>query len=155
MSKDPRKIVLFNGTATASGVGSEIPIPCGYEGCIVLLNVTAASGTSPTLDVKIQDVLYAAASTDLVNSCPTGTKFYDDFIAFNQATNTGSWVARVNPSAFTAAGAVATVSLALQDGTMSAGTGKVGHLGCTWRVKYVITATTPSFTFSVVAHLTQ
>src|SRR5947207_292321 len=50
----------------------------GYANCVAYLNVTAASGTSPTLDVKFQD------SAD-------GTTWYDvPSGAFTQKTATGS-----------------------------------------------------------------
>lgn len=146
---NPLNIVLVaSTTVTANGTSSELNIPQGYRAAILLLNVSAVSGTSPTLDVKIQDVL-TPAGTAAVFASPNGTKVYDDFAAFTQMTGTGSSVVRVNPSAFTATGAVATTGLALADGTLTAGAGKVGAIGLIWRFKYVLTATTPSFTFSI------
>lgn len=142
-------IIVPTTTVTANGTGSEINIPQAFSSAILYLNVSAASGTSPTLDVKIQDVLQLPAAADAILAQPTGTKVYDDFGAFTQMTAAGTSVMRLGSSSFTATGAVATVALALQDGTMTAGTGKVGPVGLKWRPKWILTATTPSFTFTI------
>ena len=48
-------ILLPTTTATSSGNGSALNIPEGFAGAIICVQVTAASGTSPTLNVFLQD----------------------------------------------------------------------------------------------------
>lgn len=75
-------ITLFSGTVTASGEGPVIDL--GQAGMLAMafyLNVTAVSGTSPTLDVKLQD-------------SPDGTAFYD-LASFAQKTAVGKEAIRV------------------------------------------------------------
>lgn len=50
---DVEEITLFSGTATATANGDAIAVGDRF-GARLTLDVTAASGTSPTLDVKIQ-----------------------------------------------------------------------------------------------------
>jgi hypothetical protein len=68
--------LLASGARTASGVGSAV---CGfarYEKFICQLDVTAASGTTPTLDVVVQ------------HSIDGGTNWYT-LATFTQKTTTG------------------------------------------------------------------
>lgn len=47
--------VLFSGTATASGDTSATPVITKYDKeAIIYLDITAASGTNPTLDVTLK-----------------------------------------------------------------------------------------------------
>lgn len=143
--QDQDRVILVSTTAAASATGSELNIASPFTSVIFLLNVTAASGTTPTLNVRIQEVLTLPAAGDLVNSRPTGTKVYDDFASFTQATGTGQWRMRVTGGGNDAG--------ALADGTLAAATVKSGPIGCIWRCKYTIGGTNPSFTFSVTARL--
>lgn len=73
---------LFSATATASGTGSAVG---GFEGAsqlVAQLEVTAASGTTPTLDVVLED------SVD-------GTNWHT-LATFAQATAAGRSVQRVS-----------------------------------------------------------
>lgn len=73
---------LFSGTATASGAGSPV---AGFEKVsqlVAQLEVTAASGTGPTLDVVLED------SVDGTNWSTVAT--------FAQATAAGRSVQRVS-----------------------------------------------------------
>lgn len=103
-----------------------------YGTCV--LNVTAQSGTTPTLHVYVQ------GNRD-------GTNFRD-YLAFAQ-------VAAATP--MTAIGFNATTAFAaatLTDATMSAGTAGAGPFGDALRVKAVVGGTTPSYTFSVICTVT-
>lgn len=85
-----------------------------YEKAVFILDVTAVSGTTPTLDVTI------------VNVDPqTGQE--DTIVTFAQKTATGT------------------------EWKYSLDTGK--QLGNFIKVKWTIGGTSPSFTFSVIAHL--
>ena len=151
MSLNPVRLVLQPQiTTTTSSNGSNINLPQGvWRGCILHLNVTAASGTSPTLNVYVQDVLQPAAATDTILNPPslaTSTQVFDDFASFTQATAAGDWIIRASVTG-TSAGNV------LADGSLTAASVRVGPIGMIWRVKWKLTATTPSFTWSLVAHL--
>ena len=139
-----REIVLkVSAAMTATAAGASIVIPEGYSQATFYLDCTARSGTSPTLDLKIQDARTLPASTDLVGSQPTGTVTWDDFAAFTQVTATGARVMRI----FSASNSEA----AAGDGALTAGTIRSGPISGPIRLKWVIGGTNPSFTFSVVA----
>lgn len=150
MITNAKRIVLAaSATTTSSSTGPTLNIPTGYRSAIIHLNVSAASGTSPTLNVRIQDVLQPPASTDTILNPPTlntSTQVFDDFCSFTQATAAGDWVARINTQGASAAAVLA-------DGSLAAGSVKVGPMGLFWRVKWTIAGTSPSFTWSLVAQL--
>lgn len=136
-------VLLANATATASGTGFDMVMPQAYTGAIVTLACSATSGTTPTLNVYVQNKLKQAASADLAGGePPTGTSIYDDLISFTQLTGTGTQVARIVAGGNNIA--------ANKDAALAAGSIASGPIGSVWRVKYVITGTSPSFTFNVV-----
>jgi len=145
MSFNPQRIVLIpRQTTTASGNSNNLPIPGGWKAAILHLNVTAASGTTPTLNVYVQDALTPASATDVFGAAPSGTTVFDDFASFTQVSAAGDWVMRIDQQGTSAGAVIASASLA-------AGTAKVGPIGLLWRVQWVIAATTPSFTWSLTA----
>lgn len=155
-----RDIVLLQSTTdTGNAAGSDINLPQGYQSAIIILNVSAASGTSPTLNVYVQSKLPQPAGADLTGGFPTGTAIYDDFLAFTQLNATGTQIARViasGPAAGTPAtsGSLAVgMDYAKQDAALTANNYRIGPFGGMWRVKYKIAGTSPSFTFSVVAQM--
>lgn len=139
-----RGIVLLNSAVrTADGAGAEITIPPGFRSVRIVLDVTAASGTTPTLNVYLQDALIFAAAADIIASRPSGTKTWNDFGAFAQMTTTGVRHMGIIPgSAFEAEA---------QDAAVAAGSVRAGPIGGRWRVKWDVGGTSPSFTFSVIA----
>jgi hypothetical protein len=75
----------MTGTKTATATGTAIPID-EYSGVIAYLNITAASGTTPTLDIKFQD-------------SPDNVTFHDiPSAAFTQAITTGTQRLSVTPA---------------------------------------------------------
>lgn len=95
----------------------------------IALIVSAASGTSPTLDVYIQKLLADSAT-------------WVDLVHFTQATAAATrWVSVV--------GSAMTADVAVQDAALTVATVRTSLLGSTWRCKYVIGGTNPSFTFQV------
>lgn len=149
---ESREVLLLGvTTVTTSGTGSVINVPMGYSACIAHVSTNTVSGTSPTLNVYIQHQVSDAAAADTVPGPPTGTARYQDMIAFTQVTTTGQCPFAVNATgnSFSAtAGA-----FLQQDGTLTAGNVNVGPIGGNWRVKWVVTGTSPSFTFNVTAAL--
>lgn len=103
---------LFSGTAGATGNTQSTPKVCRYskEG-VFFLDVTAASGSSPTLDVTINTYDAVGGNWHLLAS-------------FDQMTTTGTDVGYVEYG-----------------------------LGDKLSITYTIGGTTPSFTFTVAAHL--
>lgn len=145
-NSDREVVILASTTAASSSTGAELNIPSGYRNCQVMLVVTAASGTSPTLNVYVQEVIASAGSTDALLSRPSGTKKYSDVISFTQAAATGTWVASIGTPGGNVVGAI-------KDAALTAGNVANGPIGSNWRVKYVIGGTNPSFSFHVVAKL--
>jgi hypothetical protein len=47
-------IVIPLGVLTASGFGAVMPVPPADKGLSLILNVSAVSGTTPTMDLKVQ-----------------------------------------------------------------------------------------------------
>jgi hypothetical protein len=111
----------------------------------VLLHCLTVSGTSPTMNVYIQNGITPPASTDLIGAGPTGTVVWQDIISFTQlTTSTKDYVALVGPSA-------SNVVVLNQDATLTAASVNNGPIGSLWRVKYTAGGTSPSFAFSVSA----
>lgn len=149
-------ILLPSAAYTSSSTGSDLNIVDGYCGAIICVQCTAASGTSPTLNVYVQDKIFPASATDAVLAKGTGTAIYDDFYAMTQMTGTATKVVRVNMSSLTGsanAASITTADYAIADASLAAGAIRPGPVGNIWRVKYVIGGTSPSFTFNVTAKL--
>jgi len=138
-----REVVLLNSTLTTSTNSGDMVMPQGYTSAIVTVNVNTVSGTSPTLDVYIQNKLPQAASTDVAGGAPTGTAIYDDLMHAAQITTSSTiQVVRIVGGG--------NVMHAQQDAALAAGSIASGPIGGTWRVKTVLAGTSPSFATSVV-----
>jgi hypothetical protein len=92
------------------------------------LKVTAASGTTPTLDVYVQKLL------------PDGST-WDDVGHFTQMTSTGSNIMTL------VAGNAGVHAQAVRN--VSSGSLRTTHFGNTWRLDAVVGGTNPSFTFAI------
>lgn len=92
------------------------------------LKVSAASGTTPTLDVYVQKLL------------PDGST-WDDVGHFTQQTTTGSNVMTL------VAGNQGIHAQATRN--VASGATRTTHFGNTWRFDAVISGTNPSFTFAI------
>lgn len=99
-----------------------------FVGVIVLVKVSAVSGTTPTLDVKLQTLM------------PDGSTWCD-IAAMTQITSA------LNKALFFLSSGSAEYTVV--DGTLTAGTIKTVPLGRVIRVKGVIGGTNPSFTLSI------
>lgn len=103
-----------------------------HRGCQFILKVNGSiTGTSPTLDVFIQDSIDGSV--------------WDDRVHFAQliSTSTGSFVAAINVGSF--------VPRATTDATLAAGTIADGQLAPFLRAKFVVSGTSPSFPIQVLA----
>lgn len=125
------ELVLAPSAArTAAFTGEAIPIK-GYNSLLIELNSTAASGTSPTLDVKVQ-----------TRVGPNGS--WADIGAFAQVTGVTKRIMRISRLA-----TPDTEEGALTDGTLAAGTVQQGPLGDQLRIKHAAPGgTNPSFTYA-------
>src|SRR5215472_12280983 len=138
-----REVVLLNSTLTTSTNSGDMVMPQGYTSAIITCNVNTVSGTSPTMDVYIQNKLPQAASTDLSGGPASGTAIYDDLMHFAQITTSSTiQVARIVGGG--------NVIHAQQDGAIGSGSFASGPIGGAWRVKTVLGGTSPSFATSVV-----
>lgn len=144
MQNPSREMVLVPRAArTTDSTSTDIVLPDAYTAAIVKLEVhDTPTGTTPTLNVYVQQKLPTAATADAAQAVPTGTAAYDDFISFTQVTATGYRTARVVGGG--------NVEAASSDGALAAGV-RNGPLGRVWRVKWDVGGTSPSFDFSVVA----
>jgi len=115
------KTVLPSGTRTVSGNSAD-QVNYNARGAILILRVTAVSGTSPTLDV-------------FVEAKDPASGVYDRIARFTQMTAAGWRDLVVYPGATDVQGYVADQNDV--------------PLPRTWRISYTIGGTNPSFTFSV------
>lgn len=149
MPQADREIVLIPfQTISGSGTSGDFIVPGDYTQAIFKLNVGVVTGTSPTLDLYIQQRVGTAASTDKFMGRPTGTPVYDDFIHFSQVTATVTqfcrWCAYSGPASPNAS-SMSTQVTAPSDAALSAGTVRLSALGFAWRFKWVVGGTTPVF----------
>ncbi len=141
----PRTVVLLPSVArAASGQGLLVTIPGRFTAAKIRLSVSAASGTSETLDVLIQDGMRDIQTGALEGTDVTGSYVWDDFAAFTQVTGTGSRYIRVVGGG--------NIEHAASDSALAAGV-RNGPIGDVWRVDWNIGGTNPSFTFYVLAQL--
>lgn len=112
--------LLASSTKTASFNGDDVA-NLGYRGGHIVIDVTAASGTSPTLVVTVQ------------GKDPTSGKYYT-ILASASITGTGTTVLRIFDGA-----------------TVAANTAANDVLPPVWRVISTIGGTSPSFTYSIGA----
>lgn len=103
-----------------------------YSMADIFLNVTAVSGTTPTLNVFLQKL------------SPDNSTWQDIAACTQVTTATGN-------QSFTPISA-SQVPFAPTDATLTQTTMKLAAMGSTWRVKYVIAGTNPSYTFAVFAN---
>lgn len=109
----------------------------------IIMVVSAASGTSPTLIVALQKGYYAPATGDTtIGSKTTGTLTWIDQWAFTSVAAAGTRQLSIGVSGSTFEGAVTTNSIA-------SNTQHAGPLGDLFRIAWQIGGTNPSFTFSV------
>lgn len=157
MQYSSKDIVLLPSAAyTISGVGSVLNVPDGFIGAIICIQCTPVSGTSPTLNVFLQDQIFPAASTDAVLAKGSGTVIFDDFYAATQITSAATKIMRFTNTAMVGtanAASITTADYAISDAALTAGSVRQGPIGNIWRVKYTIGGTSPSFTFNVTAKL--
>jgi len=126
--------LLSLAARTTSDNTNQIRVQGRFTAAIFFLNVTAVSGTNPTLNVYIQNLL--PNSTTSLDGTP------DDIIAFSQRTSTGSERAYFVEGGNTIG--------APTDATLTAGTMLKCLLGDMVRIKWVIGGTSsPTFTFAV------
>jgi len=120
---------------TSSGNSGVITInDTDIQNLLIRLSVTAASGTSPTLDVYFQQSL-------------DGGNTWVDVARFPQVTGALS-----NPHYLSlAVGADNRIASNVGDGTISANSIGTSLISNVWRVRWNIGGTSPSFTFAVDA----
>lgn len=115
----------FTATGASDPVENLAPRTMGT----VYVNVSAVSGTTPTLD------LYLQGSYD-------GGQNWVDLASSPQVTATGGVILALSSQG------AASAPFAATDGTMAASTAKTVTFPDRVRLKYKIAGTTPSFTFS-------
>lgn len=133
-SQNAARVTFVTSAARTAAFTSDAQLITGYRVLTLQLDVTAASGTTPTLDVKVQ------TTVDGTNWC--------DVAAFAQVTAVARRTLRIVTDATPAGEAACT------DGTLAAGTVNQGPLGQFLRVKHALPGgATPSFTYSVTGWL--
>lgn len=151
-------VLLASQVITTSGTSADINVPMGWQAATISVNGNTITGTLPTFNFFVQKKLGQAATTDLVGNPPTGTAIYDDLLAFTTLTTNATRLAAIctgpiGISTATTPTTTAPADWAQSDAALGSGTLRVGPLGPLWRMKWVITGTTPSGTFSVTAQL--
>lgn len=123
-------LLSITGATTGATTANAIAVE-GYASAEITLTTANVSGTSPTLNVYVQKLL------------ADGTT-YDDIVSFTQLTGNTT-------RTLTFYGQAPSGDHASQSGALAAGTVQSCNLGHTWKVKYVIAGTTPSFDITLTA----
>jgi hypothetical protein len=135
--------------ATGTTTGPTLVIPEMFTSFIARLSCGTVTGTTPTLDVYIQQGIRDAASADTAGLDVSGTAanyIWDDYAHFAQVTSS-------NTVRFIRSVGGGNVESAAKDATLAAATIENGPIGAIWRVKVVVAGTNPSF--AAVKVLTQ
>lgn len=123
-----RKVLRASAAATSTG-NTDLFQVSAFSAADILLDVTAASGTSPTLDLYIQKRLPDSST-------------WQDIAHFAQ--NTGSAGKQI--LSFVSSG---NSIAAVQTDALTVNTVKTTLIGAEWRVRWVVGGTSPSFSFAV------
>ena len=131
-------ILLPAATRTTTGTGSTIICIEGYTAARIRLTNTTVTGTSPTLNMRIQQGIATDQGSATAGDLATGATSWDDFLSFTQSTTTDTTrIIRIvgggNDDNAASANALA------------ANTRRNGPLGSLWRVAWTIGGTNPSF----------
>jgi len=119
---DSQFVAVTSAARTATGNSGAFDSPADARGVLLTLSITVASGTTPTLDIKVRRVDALGIAVDL----PSG--------AFAQKTATGTDDLIIYP------GVAETANRSVSD-----------CIGDSWQIVWTIGGTTPSFTFSIGA----
>lgn len=127
-----RQLVASSNRTSSSNSGVIVLEDTDFSNALIELACTQASGTSPTLDVYVQQ------------SLDGGTTFKDmaHFAQLAASAANNSYVGL-------AIGASNAVAGVVGDATISASAVGTTPVTNVWRVKWVIAGTSPSFTFAV------
>jgi hypothetical protein len=142
-------VLLPNTTLTTTGTTGETINIEGFTAAIIMLKSDSGTGTSPTLNLRIQQGIRPHSSAAAAGDQPPagGTVVWDDFAAFAQVTTSASTQMMRIVGGSNVVGAASS-------GSLAASTIRNGPLGSMWRVQYTIGGTNPSFAnVSVVAQL--
>lgn len=126
--------LVASAARTATGNSGALVFPDDAADAVFLVNCTAASGTTPTLDIVIQ------------TTNDDGTTWFGDQ-RFAQITSASSRTIKMLCRRVEAQAAAEAATLAATGGASAAN----GPLSQKIRVLWTIGGTNPSFTFSVVA----
>jgi hypothetical protein len=163
MAVMPSEICLLNQTTaiTANGNSPVFNLPATYNGAILYLTAGIPTGTSPTLDVYIQQGFTALLAGDqstlpVINTAiPTIWDDYAHFaqLAFNAAAQSQVMRIKVGTGTSAANGPMASVTAA-QSGSLAASTVQEGPLGMFWRVFWKVGGTSPSWpSLTIIAQM--
>lgn len=146
MAVTHRTIVLYPATAKTSTFNtSDLPIGHEYTAVNIWVKTTSSSGTSPTLDVKVQRAVRAPAGTESALRDTAGSYEYQDMAAFTQITGNIERTMGIVGSG--------NADYQVTAGTLAAGTIKSGPIPAAMRCRCVIAGTNPSFTIQIVVEL--
>ena len=145
-------VLLPSQTITASGTTGALGIVDMYDTAIVRLSVGAGTGTSPILDVWIQQGFKDVGSADTVAGLELTANSYtvwDDYIHFAQVAQAGGvQFARIFPGTGVQTTVTADAAIGAAQDAQGAGATvvvKAGPIGSVWRVKWVLAGTSPTF----------
>jgi len=129
-----RQLVPSAARTSSGNSGAIIINDADIENLLIRLSVTAASGTSPTLDIFFQQSL-------------DGGSTWVDVARFPQVT-----AALSNPHYLSlSVGADNRIASSVGDGTIAANSIGTALVSSFWRIRWNIGGTSPSFTFAVDA----
>lgn len=140
-----RTVLLHDGTVevTASGVNAQVPLPEKFTAVNIMVNATQMDGTSPTLDIYIQQGIRDQGSGVTIGTDVGGSFVWDDYAHLAQITAVSKRFFRIVGSG--------NEESAASDAALAAATVREGPIGTIWRLKYVISGTNPAIKFSAVA----
>jgi hypothetical protein len=140
-----RTICIYPATAAAATFNTvDIPVGWMYSGFKVWVKTTASSGTSPTLDVKIEEAIRAPGTATAGQNC-NGSYEYQDYAAFTQINGNTERMLSVAGSG--------EEEYVVSAGTLAAATIRNGPIPEIFRCRCVIAGTNPSFTVQIVVKL--
>lgn len=139
---DPMPVLTRNADGTVTPVGAGAPLPVTYTAAGTVLNASSTAYTASGQTADLAVGAYAGLAVDVNVTAVTGTSPSCAFVLERKGAD-GVYYAIASPAAVTAPRQVS-----LSVGTLLS---TPAALGSVVRLRWVITGTTPSFTFTASA----
>lgn len=136
-----RTVVFADDQTITSDISVICPIPEWATAFVGFCSIGGGTGTSPTLNVEIYQIVRTPVAADT-----PGLEATDNIYANHTALGYGQLTQFTTPAATRIFGAVGGGNYEAASGLPAAGTWRNGPIGAVWKVTFNVGGTNPSYT---------